>query len=383
MRGNVGNRHHVAINAHLLSGQAGYRSAGVHKYIYHLLGNLGQSDDGFRYTALAGEGRLPANAAPVVTRSRWPTDNALGRIAWEQCLQPRTLRRIEADLAHGPVFVGPLLSPCPVVLTIHDLSFIRFPALFRPSNRLYLSVFARLSARKARRLIAVSRHAASEARRLLGVPREQIDVVHNGVDRGFRPLPAQAVEAFRSHKHLPERYLLHVGTLEPRKNLIRLVEAFDRACDDSMSLVLAGGKGWYYNEVFAKVEELQLGNRVAFAGYVPDGELPLLYNGAFSLVYPSLYEGFGLPILEALACGTPVLTSTSSSLPEVAGDAALVVDPRDVDDIARGIRQLMVDDTLREELRERGLARAQQFSWQRTAQETARVYGRILSEDRA
>ena len=381
MNGSTGDLRHVAINAHLLSGQAGYRSAGVHQYIYHLLGNLGQTEDGFRYTALAGEGRLPAHAAPVVTRSRWPTGQVLARIVWEQCLQPGILRRIQADLAHGPVFIGPLRAPCPVVLTIHDLSFIRFPTLFRPSNRLYLTVFARLSARRARRLIAVSRHAASEATQLLGVPAERIDVVHNGVDPSFRPLSAKAVAAYRKQEGLPEKYLLHVGTLEPRKNLVRLVEAFGRVHDSEMCLVLAGGKGWYYNEVFAKVEELQLGSSVIFAGYVPNGELPLLYNGAFSLVYPSLYEGFGLPVLEALACGTPALTSTSSSLPEVAGDAALVVDPNDVDEIAGGMRRLMADETLRQELRERGLTRAQQFSWRRTAQETARVYRRTLSED--
>ena len=380
MKTRTGNGRHVAINAHLLSGQAGYRSAGVHKYIHHLLRNLGHEDEGFRYTALMGGGHLPTDAAPAVERSRWPTHQAPVRVVWEQCLQPGVLRRIEADLAHGPVFVGPLGATCPVVLTIHDLSFIRFPALFRPSHRLYLSVFARLSARRARRLIAVSSHAAAEAKRLLGVPQKQIDVVHNGVDSSFRPLSAQEIAAFRRRKGLPERYLLHIGTLEPRKNLVRLVEAFGRLCDSEMCLVLAGGKGWDYRELFAKVEDLHLGSKVTFAGYVPNEELPLFYNAAHALVYPSLYEGFGLPVLEALACGTPVLTSNTSSLPEIAGDAAELVDPYSIDAIAAGMRRLMRDEVLRQELRERGLARARQFSWQRAAQETTRVYQRTLSE---
>lgn len=380
MKKSTGNGRHVAINAHLLSGQAGYRSAGVHKYIHHLLRNLGHEDEGFRYTALMGGGLLPTNAALAVERSRWPTHRAPVRVIWEQCQQPGVLRRIEAELAHGPVFVGPLAAPCPVVLTIHDLSFIRFPALFRPSNRLYLAVSARLSARRARRLIAVSSHAATEAVCLLGVPRKQIDVVHNGVDPSFRPLSAQEVAAFRTTRGLPERHLLHIGTLEPRKNLVRLVEAFGRVRDSDMCLVLVGGRGWLYRELFAKVEDLQLGSKVCFVGYVPDEELPLFYNAAHSLVYPSLYEGFGLPVLEALACGTPVLTSNRSSLPEIAGDAALLVDPCSVDDIAAGMQRLMKDEALRQELRERGLARARQFSWQRTAQETAQVYQRTLSE---
>ena len=186
--------------------------------------------------------------------------------------------------------------------------------------------------------------------------------------------------AFRQRRGLPERFVLFVGTLEPRKNLARLVEAFARVRDGRVGLVLAGGKGWLYDELFARVEALGLSRGVILPGYVKNDELPLWYNAAIGLVYPSLYEGFGLPVLEAQACGTPVLTSNVSSLPEAAGDASSMVDPYDVEELAAGLDRLLTDELLRHELRERGLAHAKQFSWPRTARETARVYRRALTE---
>ena len=327
---------------------------------------------------MLGEGALPPNVALAALQSRWPTGRAAARVAWEQLAQPGALRRIGADLVHGPVFVAPLFAPCPAVVTIHDLSFIRFPDLFRPANRLYLTALTRLSARRARRLIAVSKHAAAESARLLSVSPERIDVIYHGVDPAFRPLPADEVAAFRQRRRLPERFAFFVGTLEPRKNLARLVEAFARARDARIGLVLAGGKGWLYDELFARVEACGLSDQVIFPGYVTNEELPLWYNAATLLAYPSVYEGFGLPVLEAQACGTPVLTSNLSSLPEAAGGAAVMVDPYDVEALADGLNRLLTDESLRNDLRAAGLARAGQFTWSRAAQETARTYRRAL-----
>jgi glycosyltransferase involved in cell wall biosynthesis len=374
----AGNGFHVAINAHLLSGQAWYRSAGIHQYIYHLLRHLGQADDKLRYTILLGEGTLPPNVSLTPLRSRWPTSRAPVRVLWEQLVQPWVLRRIKASLMHGPVFIAPLLTPCPTVVTIHDLSFIRLPDLFRPANRLYLKVLTRLSAQRARRLIAVSAHTAAETTHLLGVSPERIDVVYHGVDPAFRPLPADEVAAFRQHQGLPERFVLAVGTLEPRKNQARLVEAFAHIRDDQVKLVLVGGKGWLHDELFARVEELRLDREVIFPGYVMNDELPMWYNAATVFAYPSLYEGFGMPVLEAQACGTPVLTSNIPPLPEAAGDAALMVDPYDVEALTAGLNRLLTDEPLRQALRERGLAHASQFSWTNTARETTCVYRRAL-----
>lgn len=370
---------HVAINAHLLSGDPSYRSAGVHQYIYHLLTHLPQAR--CRVTAFVGP--RSAGFPPVLqaVRTRWPTQRPVARILWEQLAQGRALRVVEADLAHGPVFVGPLVAPCPVVVTVHDLSFLRYPHLFRPANPFYLRLFTRLSVRRAQRVIAVSAHTAEETVRLLGVAREKIRVVYHGVDPIFRPLAAEEVAAFRARRGLPDRFILFVGTLEPRKNLVRLIEAFARSgVDAETTLVLAGARGWYDDEVFATVERLGLSSRVHFPGYVPNDELPLWYNAARAFAYPSLYEGFGLPVLEAQACGTPVLTSSVSALPEAAGDGALMVDPYDVEAIAGGLRSLLTDETLREVLRQRGLEHAARFSWPRTAAETVTVYQEAIAE---
>jgi glycosyltransferase involved in cell wall biosynthesis len=368
---------HVAINAHLLSSQAGYRSAGVHHYIYQLLHHLEQTDD-LHYTVLVGEGQISPNTSLSLLQSRWPTGRVSVRVLWEHLAQPWVLRRIKADLVHGPVFVAPLIGTCPTVITIHDLSFIRLPRLFRPGNRLYLTAMTRLSARRARRLIAVSAHAASESVQLLGVPRERIDVIYHGVDPIFRPLPDDEIEAFRQKQGLPDRFVLCVGTLEPRKNHTRLMEAFARIYDGKSKLVLIGGKGWLYDELFAKVEALGLNDAVVLPGYVTNGELPLWYNAATAFAYPSLYEGFGMPILEAQACGTPVITSSLPPMTEAAGKAALLANPYDVEELAANLNRLLTDEPLRSELEERGLAHTRQFTWMRTAQETACVYRRAL-----
>ncbi len=368
------------MNAHLLSSTASYRSAGVHRYIYHLLTSLPEA--GCRVTAFLGPTSASPNTSIQLRRSRWPTERPLVRVMWEQLAQPWALHQTKAELVHGPVFVGPLLTARPLVITIHDLSFVRFPHLFRPANRLYLTVLTRASAHKARRVIAVSTHAADETARLLGVRRDKIDIVHHGVDPVFKPLPRDKVESFRARKGLPQRFLLYLGTLEPRKNLVRLVESFSRLRRRDVKLILAGGRGWYDEPVFARVRELGLQDAVLFPGYVPGKELPLWYNAATAFVLPSLYEGFGMPILEAQACGTPVLTSNRSSLPEVAGEGALLADPEDVDELADGLRRLLSDDELRQRLGLRGQENAARFTWRRTAAATVSVYQRALAGSR-
>jgi glycosyltransferase involved in cell wall biosynthesis len=366
----------VAINTHLLSGEVGYRRAGVHRYIHELLRHLGQIDHGLRLTALAGRSAVTPAGNLSVVRSRWPTDRAPVRIVWEQTMQPRLLQQLGSDVVHAPVYVGPLLAGCPLVVTLHDLSFIRHPGLLRSGSRLYLTLLTRLTARRACRVIAVSRHTAEEASQLLGVPSDQMDVVYHGVGEEFRPLPTEAVEAFRRRQGLPDRYVLYVGTLEPRKNLVRLAEAFAGSGAKGWSLVLAGGMGWGCGDLVNQIRALGMGDRVLFPGYVADDDLPFLYNAAEVFAYPSLYEGFGMPVLEAMACGTPVLASSTSSLPEVSGDAAILVEPGRTDEIAAGLERLASDAALRQDMRERGLKRARRFDWCKAARETAQVYVR-------
>jgi glycosyltransferase involved in cell wall biosynthesis len=367
---------HVALNAHLLSGRASYRSAGIHHYIRHLIQHLDAVGEGVRFTALLGAAAEAPDAGITVMPSRWDTSGPGRRVLWEQVKLPQVLRRIGADVVHAPAFVAPLTSSVPAVTTIHDLSFIRFPQLFRPANRLYLKTMTRLSARRSQQLIAVSKHTARECERLLGVNPDMVTVVYHGVGDRFHPLPAQRVQAFRERRGLPERFVLFVGTLEPRKNLTRLIEGFARIETHEAKLVLVGGRGWLYEDLFARVEDLGLGETVLFPGYVPNEELVLWYNAATVFAYPSLYEGFGMPVTEAQACGTPVLTSDTTSLPEAAGEAAMIVDPEDVDAIGAGLRRLLEDEGLQQELSNRGRRHASGFTWTRTARETVEVYHR-------
>jgi len=381
-------RPHVAISAHLLAprGAADYRSAGIHTYIAHLLHNLPKVDDAFRYTVYT-------NAQPPIdvrSRStRWPTVRPPLRIAWEQWVQPFVVWRDRPDLLHATAFVAPILSRRPTVITVYDLSFALFPELFRGANQAYLRAFTRLSLRRARRVIAISECARRDVNRVYDVPLDRIDVAYPGVDSRFRPLPQSEVEAFRRRHDLPDRFFLYLGTLEPRKNLGRLLEAFaqqitanwhtDNWHTDNWQLILVGGKGWMYDTLFAKVKAFGLEDRVRFEGFAPAEDLPLWYNAATAFVYPSLYEGFGMPPLEAMACGTPVITSNAASLPEVVGEAGLMVGPEDVPGLAQAMRRVWEDEALRADRSRRGIEHAKRFTWEATARATVESYRKALS----
>lgn len=371
---------HIGLNAHLLSLAETYRGAGINSYIHNLLTHLPRVDRDNRYTAFIGDGRFTSSEL-TLRLSRLPTSRPMVRIFWEQAVQPFALRKEGVGLIHALAFVTPLLSPCPSVVTVYDLSFLLYPDRFKRAKRFYLSLFTRLSARKARRIIAISESTKRDVVRLLGVPPDKVEVVYCGLDDAFRPLAEDQVAAFRSERGLSERFILFVGTIEPRKNVTRLIEAFANllTCQlADLKLVIGGAKGWFYEDVFARAEELGLEGQVMFPGYIPASELPLWYNAAELFVYPSLYEGFGLPPLEAMACGTPVVTANTSSLPEVVGEAGLTVAPLDVEGLAEAMRRVLNDATLRREMRERGLQRAQSFSWTKTARETVQVYRRAM-----
>lgn len=373
----------VGIQAFLWSVAGSYRQSGVSNYIRHLVRGLGDvAWPGKALVYLPNADPLPdfpnvphmhARVSPLsLQRPSW-------RILWEHSAFPLTLWRDRVDLLHATMNVAPWWSPCPTVVTIHDLAYLRYPEVHPRGRRLYLTWLTRLTVRRARAIVAVSAYTRSEVERLLGVPQERIRVIYEGVEARFRPLPPDQVADFCRRRGL-ERYLLYVGNLEPRKNLSRLVQAYGRvAADTDADLVLAGARGWGYDDLFRQVERQDLADRVHFPGFVPPEELPLWYNGAEVFVYPSLYEGFGLSPLEAMACGTPVVVSTASSLPEVVGAAGLQVPPEDVTALAAALRRLLDNPALRADLRQRGLRRAQRFSWTTMAQETADLYRRLLS----
>lgn len=376
-------RPRIGINAHLLGSGEGYRRAGVSRYISELVGHLEEVDPGGDYVVFvpAGSSVAPSHTFRVSTRA---TEGPASRVLWEQLELPRAARREHLALLHSPVNVQPLLLPCKGVVTVMDLSFLVYPSSFRPQQRLYQTLFARLSARRATRLIAISRQTAQDLVQRCGTSASKISVVYPGVDAAFRPLEPPEISAFRRRRSLPERFILFVGTLEPRKNLSMLLHAFYQArasLPSGCKLILAGGKGWLYEPILRTIEELQLESEVILPGYVPDEELPLWYNCADVFVYPSLYEGFGLPALEAMACGCPVMAARTSSLPEVVGNAGLLLSHDQPEVWAQELVRVCSAEALRAELRSVGLAWARRFSWATMARETVQVYREVLSGD--
>jgi len=372
----------IGINAHLLAQGKGYRSAGVSRYIYNLLIHLCNEDPEGDYTVFLNS-RCALSLSYRQKRSALPTYNPWVRIFWEQFLLPCEVLKEGIALLHSPVNVQPLLLPCKGVVTVTDLSFMVFPESFRVSQRVYQRFFTGMSVRRASHLIAISASTAQDLGKFFAVPATKISVIFPGVDTAYHPIQDAAVLSdFRRRHCLPEKFILFVGTLEPRKNLLTLLRAyvqFKRQTKTDYKLVLAGSPGWLYQPIFTAIEELGLRDEVLFPGFIAEDELPLWYNTADVFVYPSLYEGFGLPPLEAMACGTPVIVSNASSLPEVVGDAALLVDPYKPEEWAAALSQVCNDRQLRDDLAARGPERARTFSWTRMAQETVQVYQAVLA----
>lgn len=372
----------VGINSLLLALDETYRSAGVANYNVQLLRHAPAAAPDLHLRAFLSDRRFAAAAGITVTRPSWSTRRPLARIAWEQSVLALASRGL--NLLHGAVYASPLLAACPTVITVHDLTFVHHAAALKRFHRVYLRLITRLSAQRAVRVIATSENTRRELIEWLALSPGRVVTVPNGVSEEFAPASAAAIEAFRGQQGLPARFILFVGTLEPRKNVERLLAAFAQArsrLDADTCLVVAGSKGWYYQQIFAQAAALGQGDqppRVIFPGFIPADQLPWWYRAATVFVYPSLYEGFGLPVLEAMASGTAVITSNTSSLPEVAGDAAILIDPTDVDAMADALVRLLNDADLRGQLSAAGVRQAAKFSWRRCAEETVAVYREAL-----
>jgi glycosyltransferase involved in cell wall biosynthesis len=331
--------------------------------------------------------------------------NALLRIPFGL---PWAALRGSFDLLHV-TYNAPPLSPCPTVLTIHDISFEHYAQFFSPRDLLILKTLVPLSARRAAHILTVSQHAKQEIVDRYGLPPDKITVTYEAAGEQFRPIDdpstLQAVRAKYGIDAGP--FVLALGNLQPRKNIARLVEAFGRIVNNEQStvnsqrstvnsqqfpatdhrslstahcsLVIAGKAQWRESEVYQAVQQAGLAGRVIFPGYVDDADLPALYSAATVFVYPSLYEGFGLPPLEAMACGTPVISTRAASLPEVVGDAAVLIDPTDTAALAQALHEVLSQPALQTDLRGRGIQRAAQFSWERCAAETLAVYAAVLA----
>jgi glycosyltransferase involved in cell wall biosynthesis len=385
---------HIGIDASRVAVAA---RTGTEHYTYELLAALARRDRANRYT-------LYANQPPAALPPLGP-NFALRRIPfarlWTHARLSAELLLRPPDTLFVPAHVLPLGAPLRrrmrSVVTIHDMGYLRFPEAHTRAQRRYLRLSTLWSARAATRLIAISAATRDDLVRFAGVPPEKVAVVYHGVSPRFRPVEdVAAIRQAQERYGIRPPYFFYIGTVQPRKNLARLIEAFARMTTDDRrpttegsasvrtaggrwsvvggpQLVIAGKRGWLTESIERRAAELGVAERVRFTGYVADADVPALLSGALAFVFPSLYEGFGMPVLEAMACGAPVLTSSTSSLPEVAGDAALLVDPEDTAAIGAELARLASDAALRAELRQCGLARAASFTWDRCAEQTLRV----------
>jgi glycosyltransferase involved in cell wall biosynthesis len=291
---------------------------------------------------------------------------------WTHLRLATELQQHPPNILFVPAHVLPIHCPIPAVVTVHDLGYRHYPASHRPFNRWYLEWTTRRHSRIADRIIADSMATKIDLIRFYQANPERITVVHLGRDPHLRRADShQIIATVKANYQIEGDYLLYVGTLQPRKNLIRLIKAFQQLIvalqEHQLKLVIAGQKGWLYQEIFSYVEQSGLTGRVIFPGYIPDEDKVALISGALAYVFPSLYEGFGLPILEAMACGVPVLTSNCSSLPEVAGNAAILINPQQTSEITTGLIALLTNPDLRKQLTTRGYQQIENFSWDKTA----------------
>jgi glycosyltransferase involved in cell wall biosynthesis len=360
---------------------------GIGRYTVELARALAALEGGPELTLLAAAGAGPLDGAPGPARAGLPGCRLLpGLLTLGNAFIPAQARRLGLDVVHDPTGVTPFLfgaGGAAMVVTVHDVFPWSAPGF---SSRLDTLIYRRwlpsVLTGGDQIVITVSRQSRQDIERYLHIPSRRISVIPYGVAPTFGPLPADAVRSHLEQRFsLRNPYVLYVGALTQRKNVERALQAFGQTAADlpELSFVLAGPRSWKGSAIEATVQSCGIAERVTLTGPLTDADLPALYNGARAFVFPSLYEGFGLPVLEAMACGTPVVTSNTSSLPEVAGDAALLVDPCDVDAIAAALRRVLTDPGLAEELRARGPARAAEFTWERTARETLAVYERAAA----
>jgi glycosyltransferase involved in cell wall biosynthesis len=352
-----------------------YSQAGIGQYILHLVNGLAQVDAKNEYVLLQSR----KDETTILEKrnfrrvSLWtPSHHRLERHSLNV-----ELMRLGLDVLHSPDFIPPHRPTCQSVITVHDLAFLLYPHFLTKESARYYGHIDQ-AVRWTDHIIAVSESTKRDTIQHLGVAEDKITVVYEAANPIFRPIDREEAKAHVLNRHgVDGPFILFVSTIEPRKNVPTLLRALWQLMEcykEDVRLVLAGGKGWLFEDVFAVVDELKLDERVHFVGRVSSEDLLYLYNAAEMLAHPAFYEGFGLPPLEAMACGLPAIVSNVASLPEVVGDAGLLVDPHDADELTVAIWRVLHDDKLRQEMREKGLRQAERFSWKRAARETLEIY---------
>ena len=361
---------------------AAHRKAGLGRHARELAERAHRLDilnDYTLFTYQPSRGHVPPSLAHLPTYSvPWPAK------PWRMSVLLAHYARVPQDglvpgvaLFHGTDHLLPYFRRIRTVFTLHDLIPLLFPEFHLPLNRWFLNLMFPRFLRRADAIVAVSECTKKDAIRIYGTPEEKITVIYNGVDARFHPVrDAETLRRVRAAYRLPEAYILYVGTIEPRKNLARLLDAYHalRQAGYPHKLAIVGAKGWLYQPVFDRIAALGLQDEVIFPGYIADEDLPAVYSGAALFAFPSLYEGFGIPPLEAMACGVPTLVSDTSSLPEVVGDAALQVSPTDTGAIKAGMERILSDAALARQLAGRGPERARMFTWDKAARQLVDLY---------
>jgi glycosyltransferase involved in cell wall biosynthesis len=308
------------------------------------------------------------------------------RFIWDQFTYPSKAKLAEVDILHQPCFSAPLNFKKPVVVTIHDIISLLFPETIPFASRMFYSKWMPFSYRKASKIITISESTKKDIIRVLGIDEHKIKVIPLAYDRKFeKEIPTQEIEKVKKKYSLPKEYLLHIGTLEPRKNLDFLIEAFAEVIskgNDDLGLVITGKKGWYYEGLFEKVKNLSLEHRVIFTGYIDEVDKAAIYQGAKIFTFPSVYEGFGLPPLEAMASGIPVISSDTSSMPEVVGDAGILLSPYDKKGWIKAINELILNKALYKEMIQKNKEQIKKFDWDKTAKETIEVYKQVFEDEK-
>ena len=355
---------------------------GAGNYIIQLVRALADLETEHQFTIFAQQSgcQLIGDLAQDVHWVVVPNLRPAVRLLWEQMRLPGLVKRSALDLLHSPHYTRPAVLPCGSVVTFHDMTFFLFPELHTRIKRIFFSLAIRQSARHADALVAVSENTRQDAIRILGISPNRIFTIPSGISEDFHPIKDQTIlNDGRLRYQLPADFILYVGLIEPRKNLPMLLKAYARLVSqiDPPPLVLVGRLGWMYDQVFQLVEQLELTNRVHIKGYIPAQNLPIVYNLAKLFVYPSTYEGFGFPPLEAMACGTPVITTGISAMLENVGDAGLLIPPHNESALTNAIKTLLNDSALRDHLSIVGRQRAAEFTWERTAMETLKVYQHV------
>lgn len=364
------------------------QGAGIGRYVRELVAALARLDTTTEYRLFVSGLNKANSLPPIAANFHWRTTPLsplwLSRL-WHRLQIPLPVELFvgSVDLYHSTDFVlPPVRSSAISVLTVHDLSFVRVPDSASPRLKTYLDTVVPRSVKRATHVLVDSEATKSDLISIYHVSPEKVSVLLSGVDARFVRASAESVANIRSKYGIGATpYILSVGTVQPRKNYGRLILALAllRSQGHDVNLVIAGGKGWLEADIYQTLRTSRMESYVKFIGFAEDADLPALYSGAVCFAFPSLYEGFGLPVLEAMACGTPVVTSNLSSLPEVAGEAAITIDPYNVEALAHALKQIIDDSALRDRMINAGLARAQQFTWEKSATELMQVYNNLLA----